>query len=213
MSDSLGPRGLQLARLLCPSLSPWFCSNSCSLSRWCHPTISFSVAPFSSYPQSFLVSGSFPMSQLFASGGQSIGASASASVFPMNIQDWFTLGLTGLISLLSKGLLSYNIEQVPFAYYFLSSKQLCNEKNWIPERLSNWFKVTADQELGQCSVHHTLQLLLWIQRSSEPSLPSFQDSPEVPTSSQRSFIRLKSSGHHLSHSCMELMVKKYNASF
>ena len=78
--------------------------NSCSLSQWCHPTISSSVAPFSSWPQSFPASGSFPVSQLLASGGQSIGASASASVLPINIQDWLPLGWTGLISLQSKGL-------------------------------------------------------------------------------------------------------------
>ena len=81
----------------------WSYSNSCPLSQWCHPTMSSSVVPFSC-PQSFPASGSFPMSQLFTSGGQSIGASASASVLPMNIQGWFPLGLTGLISLLSKGL-------------------------------------------------------------------------------------------------------------
>ena len=87
----------------CPSLSPGVCSNSCPLSWWCHPPISSSVTPFFC-PQSFTESGSFPMSQLFASGGQSIEALASASVLPMNIQDWFPLGLTGLISLLSKRL-------------------------------------------------------------------------------------------------------------
>ena len=80
------------------------CSNSCPLSQWCHPIISSPVVPFSSYPQSFPVSVSFPMSQFFTSGGQSIGASSSASVLPVNIQDWSPLGLTGLISLLSKGL-------------------------------------------------------------------------------------------------------------
>ena len=88
----------------CPSLSPGFCSNSCPLSWWCHPTISSSVIPFSSCPQSFPASESFPMSQLFTSGGQRIGASASPSVLPMNIQGWFPLGWTGWISLLSKGL-------------------------------------------------------------------------------------------------------------
>ena len=103
MSDSLQPHELQHARLPCPSPSPWVCSNSCSLSQWCHPTILSSVTPFSSCPQSFPASGSFPISWLFASGGQSIGA--SASVLPMNIQGWFSLGLTGLISLLSKELL------------------------------------------------------------------------------------------------------------
>ena len=91
-------------RLPCPPLSPWVCSNSCPLIQWCHPTISSSVAPFYSCPQSFPASRSFPMSWLFSSDGQSIGA--SASVLPMNIQDWSPLGLTSLISLQSKGLLS-----------------------------------------------------------------------------------------------------------
>ena len=87
-----------------PKLFPKVCSNSCSLSQWCHPTISSSVIPFSSCPQSFPASRSFPMSQLFTSGGQSIEVSASVSVLPMNTQGWFPLGLTGLISLLFKGL-------------------------------------------------------------------------------------------------------------
>ena len=102
--DFLQPRGLQHARLPCPSLSLWVCSNSCSLSWWCHPTISSSVIPFSSHLQSFPASGSLPVSQFFASDGQSIGASAAASVLPMNIQDWFPLEWTGLISLQSRGL-------------------------------------------------------------------------------------------------------------
>ena len=104
MSDSLWPCGLQHSRLPCPSLTPRACSNSCLLSKWCHPTISSSVVPFSSRLQSFPTLGSFQMSQLFASSGQSIGVSASASVLPMNIQDWFPLGWTGWISLLSKWL-------------------------------------------------------------------------------------------------------------
>ena len=103
MSSSLQPHGLQQARLPYPSPTPGACSNSCASSRWCYPTVSSSVIPFSGLP-SFPASGSFPMSQFFASGGQSIRASASASVLPMNIQDWFPLGLTGLISLESKGL-------------------------------------------------------------------------------------------------------------
>ena len=102
-SDPLWPHGLQHTKLPCPSPTPGACSNSCSSSQWCHPIISFSVVPFSSCLQSFPASGSFPMSQLFASGGQGIGASASASVLLMNIQDWFPLGLTGWISLQSKG--------------------------------------------------------------------------------------------------------------
>ena len=102
--DSFRPHGLQHARLPCPSPSPRVCSNSCSSSRWHHPTISSVVVSFSSCLHSFPASGSFPMSQFFESVGQSIGASASASVLPMNIQDWFPLGLTGLIFLWSKGL-------------------------------------------------------------------------------------------------------------
>ena len=96
--------GLQHAMLPCPILSPRVFSDSCPLSWWCHPTILSSVTHCSSCPQSFPASESFPMSQFFASSGQSIGASASASVFPMNIQGWFPLGLTGCISLLSKEL-------------------------------------------------------------------------------------------------------------
>ena len=103
-SDSLWSHGLQHTRLPYPSPTPGACSNSCPLSWWCHPTILSNVVPFSSCLQSFLASGSFPMSQFFTSGGQSIGASASASVLPMNIQDWFPLGWTGWISLQSKGL-------------------------------------------------------------------------------------------------------------
>ena len=95
MFDSLWHHGLQHARLPCPSPSPRTCSNSCPLNWWCHPTISSSVVPFSSCLQSFLALGSFSMSWLFAADGQSIGASASASVLPMNIQDWFPLGWTG----------------------------------------------------------------------------------------------------------------------
>ena len=102
--DSLQPHGLQHARPPCPSPTPGACSNSCPLSQWYHPTISSSVIPFSSCLQSFLASGSFPRSQFFTSGGQSIGVSASASVLPMNIQDWCPLGWTGWISLQSKGL-------------------------------------------------------------------------------------------------------------
>ena len=96
--------GLQHTRPPCPSLTPGACSNSCPSSRWCHPTISSSVIPFSSSFQSFPASGSFQMSQFFASGGQSIEASASASVLSINIQDWSPLEWTGWISLLSKGL-------------------------------------------------------------------------------------------------------------
>ena len=104
VSDSFWPRGLQHARPPCPSPSPRVCLNSCPLNRWCHPAISFSVIPFSSCPESLPESGSFLMSQFFASGDQSIGASASASVLPKHILGWFPLGLTYLIPLPSKGL-------------------------------------------------------------------------------------------------------------
>ena len=104
ISDSLRPHESQLARPPCPSPTPRIYSNSCPSSRWCHPTISSSVVPFSSCPQSLPASGSFPMSQLFPQGGQSIGVSASASVLPMNTQGWSPLGWTGWISLQSKGL-------------------------------------------------------------------------------------------------------------
>ena len=104
VSDSLWPHETQHTRPPCPSPTPGVCSNSCSSSRWCHPAISSSVIPFSSCPQSLPASGSFPMSQLFAWGGQSIGVSASASVLPMNTQDWSPLQWTGCISLQSKGL-------------------------------------------------------------------------------------------------------------
>ena len=104
MSDSLQPHESQHARPPCPSPTPRVHSNSCPSSRWCHPAISSSVIPFSSCRQSLPASGSFPMSQLFTSGGQRIGVSASASVLPMNTQDWSPLGWTSWISLQSKGL-------------------------------------------------------------------------------------------------------------
>ena len=106
MSDSLWPHGLQHASLPCPSLSPGVCSNSCPLSWWCHPTSSSSVVPFSSCLQCFPASGSFPVSQLFASGGRIIGASASASVLSVNIQDWFPLGFSKTFIFITRAYLS-----------------------------------------------------------------------------------------------------------
>ena len=104
-SDTLQPQGLQHTRLSCSLPTPGACSNSCPLSQWCYPTISILRCPLLLCLQSFLASGSFPMSRFFfTSGGQSIGVSASASVLPWNIQDWFPLGLTSWISLQSKGL-------------------------------------------------------------------------------------------------------------
>ena len=104
MSNSLRPHGLQHTRPLCPSPTPGVYSNSCTLSRWCHPTISSSVVPFSYCLQSFPASGYFPVSHLFTSGGQSVGVLDSTSILPMNLQDWFPLKWTGWISLQSKGL-------------------------------------------------------------------------------------------------------------
>ena len=104
MSDSLQPHGLQHTRPPCPWPTPWVYSNSCPLSQWCHPTISSSVITFFSCLQSFPASGAFPTSQFFTLGGQSTRVSASASVLPMNIQDWFSLGWTGWNPLQSKGL-------------------------------------------------------------------------------------------------------------
>ena len=124
MSDSFQPNGLQHARLPCPSPSPGSCSYSCSLSWWCHPTISSSVVPFSSYLQCFSASGSFLMGRHFASSGQSIGASASVSVLPMNNWGWFPLGLIGLISLQSKGLSRVFFNTTVQKHQFFST-QLC----------------------------------------------------------------------------------------
>ena len=144
MSNSLRSHGLQHTRRPYPSLSSGVCSNSCPLSRWYHPTISFLVTSFSSCPQSFPASRSFPMNQLFTSGGQSIGgpASASASVLPMNIQDSLSLGLTGCISLLSKELSRVFSSTTIWKHQFFST-QLSFESNshihtWLLEKSQLW---------------------------------------------------------------------------
>ena len=129
MSDSLRPHGLQHARLPCQSPTPGACSNSCPLSQWCHPTSSSSVASFSSCLQSFPASGSFPMSQFFTSGSQSIGVSASTSGLPMNIQDWFPLGLAGLIFLQSKGLSRVFSNTIVQKHQFFSAIKKRGEQN------------------------------------------------------------------------------------
>ena len=136
MSDSLWPHGLQYTRLLCPSPTPGAYSNSCPSSRWCHPTISSSVVLFSSYLESLLpASGSFQMSQFFASSGQSIEVSASASVLPMNFQDWFPLGWTGFISLQFKGLSRiFSITTVQKHWFFSILPSLwsnCHIHTWL----------------------------------------------------------------------------------
>ena len=142
VSDFLWPHGLQHTRFPGASPSPRACSNSCPLSQWCHPTISSSVVPFSSCLQSFPASGSSLMSWLFASGGQSIGASVSASVLPMNIQDWFPLGLTGLISLQSKKLSrvfsNTTVQKHQFFGTQLSSPSNSHVHTWPLEKPYPW---------------------------------------------------------------------------
>ena len=128
MSDSLRPHELQHARPPCPSPTPGVHSDSRPLSQWCHPAISSSVVPFFSCPQSLQESGSFPMSQLFTWGGQSIGVSASTSILPMNSQDWSPLGWTGWISLQSKGLSSVFSNTTVQKYQFFGA-QLSSQPN------------------------------------------------------------------------------------
>ena len=132
MAKSLQPHGLQHARVPYPSLSPGICSDSCLLSQWCYLTISSSAAPFSCCLQSFPASGSFPVSWLFASGDQSFGA--SASVLPINIQGWFPLGLTSLISLQSKGLLwSYLLSvEISFIQIYTNFPEFRRSRWWHP---------------------------------------------------------------------------------
>ena len=135
VSDSLWLHGLQHPGF--PSLSLGLCSNSCPLSRWCHPTISSSIVPFSFHLQSFPPSGTFPMSQFFASGGQSI--EASASVIPVNIQGWFPLGWTDLISLVSRGLSKvFSNSTVPKHQFFGTQPTLwynCHIFTWLPQKI------------------------------------------------------------------------------
>ena len=134
---------LKHTRLLGPSLSPWIYSNPCPLSQWCHPTISSSATPFSSCPQSFPTSWPFPMSQLFPSDGQSTGASASASVLPMNIHDWFPLGMIGLI-LLPKGLSTvFSNTTVQKHQFFSAQPSLWSNfhiYSWLLEKWQLWLE-------------------------------------------------------------------------
>ena len=138
VSDSLRRHGLQHTRPPCPSPTPGACSISCPLSQWCHLTSSSSVVPFSSSLQTFPASGAFPVSQFFASGDQSIGASSSVSVLPMNIQDWFPLGWTGWISLQSKGLSRvFSNTTAPKHQFFsaqLSSQSNSHNHTWPLEK-------------------------------------------------------------------------------
>ena len=137
MSDSLQPHEPQHARPPCPSPTPGVYPNPCPLSRWCHPTISSSsVVPFSFCHQSFPASGSLTMGWLFASGGQNIGASASASVLPMNIQDWFPLGFTGWISLQSKGLSRVFSNATVWRHQFFGANSHIH--TWLLEKPQLW---------------------------------------------------------------------------
>ena len=131
------PHKLQHASLPCPPLSPGACSNSCPLSQWYHLTISPSVAPFSFCPQSFAASGSFPLSWLFTSGGQSIGASVSESALPMNIQGWFSLGLPGLVSLLCKGLSRVFSSTIQKQQFFSAQPSLCPARTSMHDHWKN----------------------------------------------------------------------------
>ena len=158
VSNSLWPHGLQYAKLPCPSPSPGVCSNSsCPLSWWCHPTISSSVILFSSCPQSFPSSWSFPMNWLFLSGGQSIGA--SVSVLPVNIQDWFPLALTGLIFLQSKGLKSLSpgpqFESINFLVLSLLYGPTLTFITWLLEKPQLWLYTPLLAKWCLCfSIHY-----------------------------------------------------------
>ena len=173
VSNSLRPHGWQHSRPPCPSPTPRVSSNSCPLSRWCHPTISSSVVPFSSHLQSFQASGSFQMSQLFASGGQNIGVSASPSVLSKNILDLFLLGWTGWISLQSKGLSRATASVCSWstlcsctdvwnslAAMSVAEKQLC----WVMDILLvvDWRRKTKQRRLLWCWHHPIISHLFLI---------------------------------------------------
>ena len=183
MSDSLQPHELQHARLSCPSLSPAVCANSYPLSQWCYLNISPSAASLSSCLQSFLASGSFPMSQLFKTGGQSIGASASAAVLPINIQGWFSLGWIGLISLLSKGIgdttQSFCASFWPALFLWTSCKVKC--PLWINKSFKRsvlcFFKAslsvfTAGRNLESCQEPGQSLYFEWEHLQGRSNLPS-----------------------------------------
>ena len=169
-SNSLWPHGLQHTRLPCPSPTPTVYSNSCPLSRWYHPTISSSVVPFSSCLQSFPASGPFPMSQLFTSGGHSTGVSALALVLAMNIQGWFSLGLTGLIYLLSKELSrvfsSITVRKHKFFGTQPSSWSGCHIHTWLLEKPQLWLYSPFPAKWCLCS----RSLIAFLPRSKCPSI-------------------------------------------
>ena len=143
VSDSLRPHGLQHARPPCASPTPRVYPNPCPSSRWCHPTISSYVVPFSSWLQSFPASGSFQMSQLFISGGQSIGVSASTSVLPTNTQDWSPLGWTGWISLQSKGLSRVSFNTIVQKQHHNSKASILQCSTFFTVQLSHPYMTTG----------------------------------------------------------------------
>ena len=162
VSNSLQLYELKHTKLPCPSLSPRVCSNSCPLSQWCHPTVSSSVAPCSSCLQSFPASEIFPMSWLFTSGGQNIGASASAAVLLMNNQSWFPLLLTGLISLLSKGFsrVFSNTTVQKHQLFCTQPSQWSNSQihTWLLEKLWPWLYGPFPAKRCLCFLIHCLGL-------------------------------------------------------
>ena len=158
MADSLWPHRLQHIRLPCPSPTPGACSNSCPFGRWCHPTILSSVIPFSCL-QSSPASGSFPMSELFASGGQNIGVSTSVSVLPTTIQDWFLLGLTGL-----------RLDSERLYYFFLGG--------------GGGSKITAD---GDCS--HEIKRHLLLGKKAMTNLDSILKNKDIALSTKVHLVK------------------------
>ena len=173
MSNSLWPHGLQQVMLPWPPLYSRVCSNSCPLSQWCYLTVSSSVTLFSCCLQSFPSSGSFPMRRLFASGGQSTGASDSASVLPMNVQDWLPLGLTGLISLLSKGhsrvFSSITVQKHQFFSAQLSLPTVWERSVSLSMKglsylfFSHYIQTNPDKWKQKCSYHllSSLRMCIW----------------------------------------------------
>ena len=172
-------------------------SNSCPSSRWCHPTISFSVVPFSSYPQSFPASGSFPMSHFFISGGQSIGTVASSSVLPMNIQNWFLLGWTGLLCLQAKG----------FSRVF--SNTTVQNHQFFSAQLSLWFNSHIHTWLLKNHSFDYTRLITWITAlSNSRKLWAMlcrvtQDRRVMAENSDKMWSTGEGSGKPLQHSCLE----------
>ena len=168
---SLWPLGLQHARLPCPSPTPGVYSNSCPLSRWCHSTISSSVSPFSSRLESFPATRSFPVSQLLASGSKSIGASALASVLPVNIQDWFPFRWTELISLLSKYFQSFPHQvQVENRYFIFKFLLKCPEKMSLipPEWVWSAFR---SRNTFYCSGSWFVSSVILLHSAVHPQIP------------------------------------------